>query len=569
MRKTIAALLTATMTLSLCACGSGNSGTATTAATTAAAAGNSTATTAAAETEAAGATASGTRAKSVTLGMNTQISSLDPYNGVSTGTIYLTEAIHDQLFSAPALGAPIEGEIGKSYEISDDNKTLTCEIYDYVHDQAGNKIDAEDVAWSYNTYLATGNATGFSKYLENAEADGDTTVVFHLKEDRCKETSAVNAILTGCVIYDKDTYNADTYATNPVGCGPYKVTEFVTGASVTLERDPNYWQTDESLLATMKAQNVDKCIFKIILEDAQLALALETGDVDAVNYVSADNLQFFMDDQGNALKGYIIEPFSSILCVNVSFNMFPDAGSKVANDKNLRLAIEWAIDKEGITNTIMGKTASVSYGYATPLYGDYNPEWESKDVGYDVEKAKAYLAESDYVKNGSPTLVIMTESNEVKTKAAQMIQNYCKAIGINMEVKTADTALFDNYKYDFSEWDLKIDNNGNRVSLAAMYSNFLSSAHTSYNGISTSFNGAPEGELSKLCDIANNVDTNSQEAVDAVFDYYTENAIIYGLWGPINYIAAQDGITGLQVQALAYAQPWAFTFSDSYKGVAD
>ena len=54
-----------------------------------------------------------------------------------------------------------------------------------------------------------------------------------------------------------------------------------------------------------------------------------------------------------------------------------------------------------------------------------------------------------------------------------MIQNYCKEIGINMKVKTADTALFDNYKYDFSEWDLKIDNNGNRVSLAALYSNFL------------------------------------------------------------------------------------------------
>ncbi len=138
-----------------------------------------------------------------------------------------------------------------------------------------------------------------------------------------------------------------------------------------------------------------------------------------------------------------------------------------------------------------------------------------------------------------------------------------------MEVKTADTALFDNYKYDFSEWDLKIDNNGSRQSLAAMYSTFLSHEHTSYNGVPTSFNGAPEGEMSKLCAIANNVDTNSQQTVDDVFNYYTENAIIYGLWGPINYIAAQDGITGLKVQALAYAQPWAFTYSADYKGVAD
>lgn len=123
MRKVIAAVLALTMTASLCACGGGSSASETTTAaaadttaapeTTAAAAAD---TTAAAETTAAAGEASGTRAKTVTLGMNTQISTLDPYNGVSTGTIYLTEAIHDQLFSAPALGAPIESEIGKSYE---------------------------------------------------------------------------------------------------------------------------------------------------------------------------------------------------------------------------------------------------------------------------------------------------------------------------------------------------------------------------------------------------------------------------------------------------------------------
>lgn len=271
MRKVIAAVLALTMTASLCACGGGSSASETTTAaaadttaaaeTTAAAAAD---TTAAAETTAAAGEASGTRAKTVTLGMNTQISTLDPYNGVSTGTIYLTEAIHDQLFSAPALGAPIESEIGKSYEISEDNKTITVEIYDYVHDQAGNEIKASDVAWSYNTYLATGNATGIAKYLENVEASDDTHVVFHLKEATCKETSAADAILTGCVIYNEAAYDADAYATNPVGCGPYKVKEFVTGASVTLERDPNYWQTDESLWASLKAQNVDTCIFKII-----------------------------------------------------------------------------------------------------------------------------------------------------------------------------------------------------------------------------------------------------------------------------------------------------------------
>ena len=45
-----------------------------------------------------------------------------------------------------------------------------------------------------------------------------------------------------------------------------------------------------------------------------------------------------------------------------------------------------------------------------------------------------------------------------------------------------------------------------------------------------------------------------------------KNAIIYGLWGPINYVAAKDGITGFKVQYLSYAQPWAFDFAPDYKG---
>ena len=144
MKKTLATLLAASMALSLCACGGGSKPAETTAA--AAEAGATEAAEAAGAAESAGG-----HAKTVTLGMNTQISTLDPFNGSSTGTIYLTEALHDSLYSIPAPGEELENEIGKSYEVSDDGKTLTVEIYDYVHDQAGNKIDAEDVAWSYNT----------------------------------------------------------------------------------------------------------------------------------------------------------------------------------------------------------------------------------------------------------------------------------------------------------------------------------------------------------------------------------------------------------------------------------
>ena len=83
-------------------------------------------------------------------------------------------------------------------------------------------------------------ATGMqhSLNIRFAEARMQHMLYFLMKEDKWRHSA--KSVLSGCVIYDKDVYSADSYATNPAGCGPFNVTEFVTGASVTIERDPNY-----------------------------------------------------------------------------------------------------------------------------------------------------------------------------------------------------------------------------------------------------------------------------------------------------------------------------------------
>ena len=369
-------------------------------------------------------------ARTVTMGINTQVATLDPWNGASSGVLYLQEAMHDSLFIIATMGV-MENDIGKSYTISDDGQTVTVEIYDYVTDSAGNKITASDVAWSYETAVAKGNATQISRYLDSTEVIDDTTVVFHLNPDRCKEASAAESVLTGCVIYSEAAYDEATWATNPIGTGPYVLEDFTTGASVTLVKNENYWQKDENLRSALKKQNVDKCIIKIILEDAQLALALESGDVDCINTVSLDNLPSFTDANGDALQGYTVDAFNGTLALHGTFNMFPGAGSNVAEDVNLRKAIIYAIDRSAIVSTVMGRTAEEICGFCTPVYPDYNPDWESMDPDYDVEMAKEYLAKSNYAADGSPTLKIAVQNNNSKVKAAQMIQSYLAGGGIN------------------------------------------------------------------------------------------------------------------------------------------
>lgn len=505
--------------------------------------------------------------RTVTVGINTTVATLDPWNGASSGIQYVQEALHDTLFIIAKMGE-MENDIGKSYEVSDDGQTVTVEIYDYVTDSAGNKITASDVAWSYETAASLGNATQVSRYMDSAEAISDTTVVFHMNPDRCKESSAAESVLTGCAIYSQAAYNPDTWPTNPIGCGPYVLDEFITGASVSFVKNENYWQKDESLRSSLKQQNVDKYIIKIILEDAQLALALESGDVDCVNSVSLDNLPFFADNDGNALPGYNVTAFDGTLALHGTFNMFPGAGSNVAEDINLRKAIIYAIDRASIVKTVMGRTAEPICGFCTPVYPDYNPAWEAMDYTYDVELAKEYLAKSDYAAKGSPSLKILVANNNSKSKAAQMIQNYLAAVGINAEVMVLDTALFDNYKMDFSQWDIKIDNVGNKFNLTTMWSTVLCSTRTQYNGVPCSFQGLPACELDDLCAAANNVDTRSQEAVDKIYEFCNENALLFGLWMPITNVAGRAGVTTFRTNYLFNLQGWACDFAPDYVGVA-
>lgn len=505
------------------------------------------------------------RAGTVTVGINCNIPGLSCFDGTSTGQLYINQVINDTLFTQLKPGGDLKPCVGKSYTVEDDGAKVTVELFDYVKDSAGNPITAKDVVFSYNTYIATGNASNLDPYIESMEAVGDTTVVFNMKN--YKEVNALQNVLIGSSIVAEAAYNEATWSTSPIGCGPYVVDEFVSGASLTLKANENYWQTDEQYLAAVKQRNVDKIFYKIILEDAQLALAMETRTVDAVNFVSSDNLPFFIDAAGNALPGYTVRKDDSALVVNISFSM--DKSSNVANDPALRQAILYCIDSASLVKGSVDNTGEAVYCVGSSVYSDYNPEWEADYYNYNVDKAKELLAQSSYTANGSPAIRIAFETNDSKQKAAQMMQAYMNAVGINAEILSYDAALFTNYKLDFSQWDIKIDNNGSPAyKLGAFWGRFFGNTFCSYNGQGVNFFGLNDPELQKLLDVAFNVDTMGQDATNAVYDYITDNAFCYGLWTPLTYQVAQSGILEIVNNNAQYCMPNAYVYAPDYQGVA-
>ena len=94
-------------------------------------------------------------------------------------------------------------------------------------------------------FLAAGMVLGMLAYylilpmldLEHTYAKDDYTVVMTLTQ---YDLSYIYS-MTSLMIFDKESYDADKIAQEPIGTGPYKVKEYVVNSHITLERRDDYW----------------------------------------------------------------------------------------------------------------------------------------------------------------------------------------------------------------------------------------------------------------------------------------------------------------------------------------
>ena len=109
-------------------------------------------------------------------------------------------------------------------------------------------------------------------------------------------------------------------------------------------------------------------------------------------------------------------------------------------DQKLRQAVSYAIDMEAIAENIYGNDGSVAHTNSSVYYNDYDPALnEHIPYQYDVEKAKALLAEADYTE-GELTLNMIINTEYNYTQTASLVQAYLKQIGINVNISTYESA---------------------------------------------------------------------------------------------------------------------------------
>ncbi|MBR1496737.1 MAG: ABC transporter substrate-binding protein [Oscillospiraceae bacterium] len=397
-----------------------------------------------------------------------------PLKPAGGGKAILNE-IYEPLCDQDGPSGELYGVLAKNWYWDGDD--FYVELYDSIYDSAKNHLTANDVVWYYKRMQEEGyDDQKYNRYFNDCEVVSEYVAVFHAKpgDAGANVFQADNNLLRGACVVTQAAFEAasDMMATSPVATGRYKLTEYITGLSATIERvsDDEYWQKDLSVVGPQHQANVQKINYFFITEAAQVVNALKTGQIDYASEISSTAAAEF-----SASSDYTVYRFYSNRMFQTYFNCWADGGCPLA-DINLRAAICYAINSDDILAAVGGEEfARRLYEFCVPGVQSYNSDCESWDSYYskcDIDLAKEYLAKSSYNNQVLKIYYYTGEHAEMEEGVALTIGAALDQIGVKYDITPTTDA--DNLNIPTNaNWDLLCTTtgaNGNALSLLGKFS---------------------------------------------------------------------------------------------------
>jgi peptide/nickel transport system substrate-binding protein len=425
--KRVAIAGSAVLALGLAACGGGSSG------STSSAAKLSTAN--AVATACQGTPVSG---GSLVYARQNETQSLNPIAPVTgNGDIFADELLYNGLTRSDPNGTDaVQPALASSWDVSADGKTYTFHLRQGVKFSNGDPLTAEDVKFSLdrfgnpkiNTQLAN-VAAGYksSKVIDASTVQVDLSVPV--------ASFLYNISIFPAFIVPKKLVQSegDDFWKAPVGTGPFKVKEFVTGSHITFAKNTNYWESGKPYLDTVQ--------FNFATDSNSRLLAVEGGQAQI-----ADGVLYSQINAVSARKDLTVQSAR----VPLFMGMWLNHQKAPLADLNVRKAMQYALDRQLMNTSIFRGVGTIPNSVLMSLKYDA-PDSTVAPYPYDLAKAKAAMAASKYPQGFSTTLQYPAGYDFYKQTALLMQQEYA-AIGIKVklveETATAATTNWSSSKYD-------------------------------------------------------------------------------------------------------------------------
>jgi peptide/nickel transport system substrate-binding protein len=357
----------------------------------------------------------------------------DPVNmDPADGQIYASIQVYDNIFSKLLAVTPdfkIVGDLATKWN-QDDAQMWSFTIADNAFFSNGDPVTATDVAYSVER-MKSHALSAFVSFFDTVEVIDDHNFKIHLS----KPYGPMEATLASFVgVVSKKAVTTSDPKQHPVGSGPYKMTEWVQGSHVTLQRWEKYYKKNQPYLDTVTFQSVS--------DDSVRLSGLQSGQFDWIQTVpqqQASSLQSSSSILHTPARAYL--PY--LAEVNTTAAPF--------NDKLVRQAVNWAIDRSAIVKLAFSGNAEE----ATEAVSKVNPFYSGVNFyagGPNLAKAKQLMAEA---KPSRTNIQILVEA-EVQAYAliAQVLQSNLEQIGFKVTISTASAADYftrmASQKYDLA-----------------------------------------------------------------------------------------------------------------------
>ena len=457
-------------------------------------------------------------ANAVTVGIAQDLdNSLDPHKAVAAGTKEVMFNVFEGLVKPTSNGDLIPA-VASNYTVSEDHLTYTFTLREGVKFHNGDAVTAEDVVYSLKRVAApteTGvvQVEALSIMADVAAVDERTVAITHTEPSNEFISYLTVAILPA------DYTEQDT---KPVGTGPFTFASRSAQENIILAKFEEYWGQKAYL---------DQVTFRIIENAEGLLMGLQSGAIDICSHLTTTQVSQLSDSEFSIAQGNM----------NLVQAMYLNNAVAPFDNVLVRQALCHAIDRQMILDLAFDGYGTLIGSSMYPAFGKYFDDTLTNHYAYDVDAAKALLAQAGYP--GGFDMTITVPSNyQPHMDTAEVVVEQLKAIGVNAVIQPVEWETWVSEAYvgrNFQATLVGVD--ASTMTARALLERFTST----YSKNFINYNNAEYDALFAQAQACYD-DAEQTALYKAMERNLTENAANVYIQDLADLVAVRKGLTGLE-----------------------
>lgn len=389
--------------------------------------------------------------KKLIIGRANDSVSLDPSCATDMDSMKVTVNMLETLVKCEEEGNQIIPCLAESWRSSEDGLSWVFKLRQGIRFHDGSVFDADAVVFNFQRWMDAANPHhkgtfsywnyifgGFPGFVKSVTALSDYSVEIKLNKPYAPFLNALAMPVFGIASPEAIKMYGEYLCENPVGTGPFIFKSWKRNQNIVLVRNDKYWNG---------AAKVNELEYRVIPLSQDRLEALRNGSIHIADHLRSEDVADIKYDPNLYLH---MRPSFNVGYIAINNGKFP------FNKREVRLAINHAMDKEKLINDVFDNLAKPAVTYIPPFLWGYNENLEPYE--YNPEKARKLLADAGFAEGFKTTLWVMDSSRDYFPKplqTAQFIKENLAEINIDAEIIV----------FNWNEYLKRINNGEHQIAL--------------------------------------------------------------------------------------------------------